>query len=230
MNEALNADSDTSDATDRFADRVVSVAAYVDPVEADAVSNFLNSNGVQARVVGDFTANFQVEIASEIQVVVNLPQLERGRNLLAKFEASQNSVDWAKVDVGDSTTIEADESSYFAEANESSDPESPKRRWFQFNLFTLICVQTAIAIAAGILATLSVIERSLALTLAVFPAVLAATFVGIVIATTYMAKNMSRKAGKKFIVAGMLLYFAFSVFQPSCCLASTDGLLRQWAS
>ena len=91
-------------------DRLVSVAAYIDPIEANLASKFLNRNGVQARVVGDFTSNFQVEIASEIQVLVSLPQLDLARNLLANFKSSQNAVDWSKVDVGDETPPEEDES------------------------------------------------------------------------------------------------------------------------
>lgn len=184
---------------DQFADRIVPAAVYADPIEADAAANFLNKNGVHAKVVGDFTSNFQVEIASEIQVVVTLPQLAQAQSLLEKLENDQGVVDWSKVDVGDPTPPELDESGLTA------NPKGPT----QFNLQTLIGIQTFIALAAAGLAAW--LRLGLDLMEVIYFGVGCACLFGIATATIGMARGMHKDTGKRLIVAAALFYFACGV-------------------
>ena len=124
------------------------IASFPDAYQANSFAGLLNSNGIHARVVGDYTSGFQAEAPGEVQVLVASEQLGRARELLGVWNHEQGDslVDWSLVDVGDPTEV--------TEAERAFDELDSADAIAQFSLAALIWFQCGIAIVAAVIASL----------------------------------------------------------------------------
>jgi hypothetical protein len=70
--------------------------------EADAAMMVaaLADHGIEAVSPGGYTAGFRAEAPGDVKVVVKQAELQRAREVLAKVQAENESIDWSQVDVG----------------------------------------------------------------------------------------------------------------------------------
>jgi len=87
----MNSDQDNQAVLDSFANEL----------EAAAAVTALHALGVEAFVMGGYTAGYRAEAPGDVQVVVRLRDLDRAREALAEIRATRADVDWSQVDVGD---------------------------------------------------------------------------------------------------------------------------------
>ena len=105
--------------------RPVQLASLRDAIEASTLVSFLESHGIHAELVGEFTSNFQVEIDSDAKVVVKENDIERARDLLARWEEERAAIDWSNVDTGDDSPVEDDEETFDGDRYERWMANSP---------------------------------------------------------------------------------------------------------
>jgi len=103
-------------------------------LEAAAIVDALAEHGIRARAVGGYTSGFRAEAPGDVKVVVGRADRARAEEMLAEIRSEPAEVDWSQVDVGDGPTSEGEPPD-----DASSEDRLP---WYQFNLATLLAVQT----------------------------------------------------------------------------------------
>jgi hypothetical protein len=82
-------------------DNQVVLSTFANELEAAAAVTTLQALGVEALVMGGYTAGFRAEAPGDVRVVVRSRDLERARKALAEIRATRGDVDWSQVDVGE---------------------------------------------------------------------------------------------------------------------------------
>ena len=82
-------------------DNPVALGSFANELEAAAAVTALQALGVEAHVMGGYTAGFRAEAPGNVQVVVRFRDLNRAQEALAEIRATRADVDWSQIDVGD---------------------------------------------------------------------------------------------------------------------------------
>jgi hypothetical protein len=70
-------------------------------VEAAMIRSALAEHGIDARLVGNYLAQFRgTEVAVEVQLLVRNADLSRARSILDTLSERPPTIDWSRVDVG----------------------------------------------------------------------------------------------------------------------------------
>jgi hypothetical protein len=69
--------------------------------EAAAIVTALSERGIEANIVGGFTAGFIAEAPGYVRVLVKQRDLEAAKAALEEIVIEHDNIDWSKVDVGD---------------------------------------------------------------------------------------------------------------------------------
>lgn len=76
----------------------IEVARFAHEAAAAALVAALAEQGVQAMMVGDFTAGFRAECPGEVGVYVRRADLQAAQTALANVQQSAADIDWSQVD------------------------------------------------------------------------------------------------------------------------------------
>jgi hypothetical protein len=76
----------------------IEVARFAHEAAASALVAALAEQGVQAMMVGDFTAGFRAECPGEVGVYVRRADLEAAQSALANVQQAAAEIDWSQVD------------------------------------------------------------------------------------------------------------------------------------
>ena len=72
-----------------------------DEIAAAAILSALAANGIDANIIGGFTAGFRAEAPGDIAICVRHSDLAESLQVLADIESQTEPVDWSQVDVGE---------------------------------------------------------------------------------------------------------------------------------
>jgi hypothetical protein len=70
-------------------------------IEAAGVAAALAQYGIEAQVIGGFTAGFKAEAPGSVQILVRQSDLDEAKRALAEIQQDEGDVDWSQVDVGE---------------------------------------------------------------------------------------------------------------------------------
>ena len=78
----------------------VLTSAATEP-EAAIIIDALECEGVIATAVGGLTSALRAEAPGEVRIIVRRADLERAREVMARYRQSMADIDWSQVDLGE---------------------------------------------------------------------------------------------------------------------------------
>ena len=76
------------------------LAIFDGEINATLLADELKNQGVPAEASGTLTAGFRAEAPGAVKVLVRRSDLDRARQIMDDYTASQKDIDWDQVDVG----------------------------------------------------------------------------------------------------------------------------------
>jgi len=70
-------------------------------IEAAGIVTALAEYGIEASVIGGFTAGYKAEAPGSVQILVRRSDLDQARRALAEIWKDQGNIDWSTIDVGE---------------------------------------------------------------------------------------------------------------------------------
>jgi len=70
-------------------------------IEAAGIVTALAEYGIEASVIGGFTAGYKAEAPGSVQILVRRSDLDQARRALAEIQKDQGNIDWSTIDVGE---------------------------------------------------------------------------------------------------------------------------------
>jgi hypothetical protein len=77
------------------------LTSVANEIEGAGIVTALAQYGIDASMVGGFTAGFNAEAPGCVQVLVRQSDLDQAQRALAELHQDDADVDWSKVDVGE---------------------------------------------------------------------------------------------------------------------------------
>ena len=76
------------------------LSSVANEVEAAGMVTALAEYGIEASMVGGFTAGFKAEAPGSVQILVRRSDLDEAKRALAEIQRDEGEIDWSKIDVG----------------------------------------------------------------------------------------------------------------------------------
>jgi hypothetical protein len=70
-------------------------------IEAAGIVTALAEYGIEASLIGGFTAGYKAEAPGSVQILVRCSDLDQARRALAEIRKDQGNIDWSTIDVGE---------------------------------------------------------------------------------------------------------------------------------
>jgi len=70
-------------------------------IEAAGIVTALAEYGIEASLIGGFTAGYKAEAPGSVQILVRRSDLDQARRALAEIRKDQGNIDWSTIDVGE---------------------------------------------------------------------------------------------------------------------------------
>jgi hypothetical protein len=70
-------------------------------IEAAGIVTALAEYGIEASLIGGFTAGYKAEAPGSVQILVRRSDLDQARRALAEIRKDQGNIDWSTINVGE---------------------------------------------------------------------------------------------------------------------------------